>query len=366
MKRRPLKYLYWVVSFIGDSRPTTTATRPDLSRQDTEQYLKYYQSSLADGVQSDGSSGKDVSRSSRLRRQMSGGSTSPSDYSSDDREPARVEKVDPGVRRRPSVPSDGGSDRRRLAIVQMDTVAEGTSRSSTEKSHESGSIRSRRGLASNLAGLALVAPPDAAVKSYTQLTPPSTAPITGDMTMRDTPLYNSRSETGHNRSASEAVHSKKNSPRDVGIVGTGRVSPVTSLPKETRVATVKSNVLQPPIFQQPQSRSPSPITVADASDHVNDLLSPVHARPPMNRRSTEQLIVTPDIGEGKDIGARVAAPVVVSLESTKSLQVRKPSTRKASPPTPQIVIQQVPATAFPATHTSPYLHYQPGTCMPPN
>lgn len=321
--------------------------------------MQYYQSSLADGVKSDGSDGE-ASRSPRLKRQMSGGSTSPSDYSDDEREPKRAEKTGPAVRRRPSLPSDGGSDRRRLAIVQMDTVDEASSRSSAGNLHESGSIRSRRGLASNLAGLALVAPPDAAVKTYTQLTPPSTAPITGDTHIRGSPHSSSHSERGHSRSASEAATSKKTSPRDVGIVGTGRISPMANPPKEIRVAKDKSNVLQPPIFQQPVSRSPSPNSaVSDASDHARHLLSPALARPSMNRRSTEQLIVTPEIGEEKEIGARVAAPVVVSLESTKSLQVKRPSTRKASPP-PQIVVQQAPATAIPTTNLSPYLNYQPG------
>ncbi|KAF9468874.1 hypothetical protein BDZ94DRAFT_1152647 [Collybia nuda] len=336
----------------------TTAKPLDSSRRDTDHYLQYYQSSLADGVKSDGGDGE-ASRSPRLRRQMSGGSTSPSDYSSDERETRRMKESDSAVRRRPSLPSDGGSDRRRLAIVQMEAVAEGTSQPSAEKLRESGSIRSRRGLASNLAGLALVAPPDAAVKSYTQLTPPSTAPITGETSYtRDAPSSISHSERGHSRSASEVVDSKKKSPRDVGIVGTGRNSPIINLPKQFNIAKDRGTVLQPPIFQQPVSRSPSPNAASVASDHAHDFLSPIQARPPLNRRSTEQLIVTPEIGEEKAVDTRVAGPVVVSLESTKSLQVRKTS-RKASP-TPQIMMQQVPVAAFPVTGTSSYLNYQPG------
>lgn len=363
-----LKYLSWVVvSVVGDSRPTPTPTRSDPSRRDTNSYPH---SPLPSGR----SHATDPhTRTPALKRHISSGSTSSSEYSSasqsadaSSKDPRGTSGAAPKLRRRRSGDrSEGGSDRRRLAIVQMDT--ESTRKSSSSQPHGNGNLRSRRGLHSNLAGLALVAPPDAAYSSYTHLTPPSTAPITGDMSKRDIPDDGSRGtleRRRHYKTSSEGLNANKRSPRDVGIVGTGRLSPTQDVynSKET-----PNDDLHPPIFQQPHSRSPSPGGVSDVSDPMRNLLSPVLAKSPFRRRSNEDsLIVTPELGEEKDIATRVAAPVIVSLDSAQNIQIDKDSPRKASPSAsgsaPQIVVQSVLAntSAFPPSDASPYLHYQPG------
>lgn len=367
-----LKYLSWVVvSIVGDSRSSSTTTRPDPSRLDTKLHSNPHQSSLP----TDRSHASDQERYTRtpgLRKYVSSGSTSSSEYSSASQNDSKDPRPKPGVssklRRRSGDRSEGGSDRRRLAIVQMDTESK---RKSSSQPHGDRSIRSRRGLQSDLAGLALVAPPDAALNSYTHLTPPSTAPITGDMIKRDSSDGNSkntREGKGHHKTSSEGLHSKARPPRDVGIVGTGRPS-LTKDAFQGGGSKLKDG-LHPPIFQQPHSRSSSPGSTSDISDPMRNLLSPVLARLPNKKRSTEDsLIVTPKIGQEKDVSARVAAPVVMSLESAQIFQTEKHSSHNASPTpngsAPQIVVQSVPAstTAFPPTDTSPYLHYQPGQCI---
>ena len=68
--------------------------------------------------------------------------------------------------RRSSTLSDTGTDRRRLAIVQMETVAEGQPKAVSERGHKP---------ETNFAGLAIVAPPDASPTAYTHLSPPTSA-----------------------------------------------------------------------------------------------------------------------------------------------------------------------------------------------
>ena len=357
-----LKYLSWVVvSVLGDSQPTPTPSDP--SRRDTKPHP---QSPLPSGR----SQSNPHARTPGLKKHVSSGSTSSSEYSSTS-QGADVSSRDASgklgtasqLRRRSGDRSEGGSDRRRLAIVQMDTEP---TRKSSSQPHGNGNLRSRRGLQSNLAGLALVAPPDAAYNSYTHLTPPSTAPITGDVSKFDNQSgsKSTREGRGHSKTLSEGLNADKRLPRDVGIVGTGRFSPT----KDTyngKEPTLNDD-LQPPIFQQPHSRSSSPGGVSDISDPMRNLLSPVLGKLPYKRRSTEDsLIVTPEIGEEKDIAAPVAAPVIVSLESARA-QIEEHAPRKASPApngsTPQIVVQSVPAdtSAFPPSDASLYLHYQPG------
>lgn len=280
-----------------------------LTRQDTEQLLSYYHSPLADS--------KPLSPeidSARHHRQPSVGSTSSSDYSTDsslseysskDQESSQTEASPPGFRRE-RAPSEGGSDRRRLAIVQMAdaTATERVSKALTDQTNSTSSIRSRRGIEGNMEGLALVAPPDAAPGSYTSLTPPPTAPATSVQKMQD------HQDRGHSRSASEAVGKKSTSPRNVGIVGTTRptVSPHQPPSILASLATDDTN-LRPPIFIHPQTRSPSPAVSALSAD--SDVFFIKGTRP-------DPLVVTPGIGEGKRIDAPVAAPVVVNLSSNDS------------------------------------------------
>lgn len=218
-------------------------------------------------------------------------------------------------------------------------------------------VRSRRGLEGHLAGLALVAPPDAARTSYDHLTPPSSAPITTDGATRGAEVF-ARDDKGHHRSASEAVGSKKSrkSPRDVGIVGTGQNHQTVDSPtKQQLQSTYTANdALRPPVFQQPHSRSPSPGNASDSSSQL--LRSP----PQFERRTTGlsiQSILTPEIGQGKEIHVPVAAPVVVNLGSVNAGALDRD--RSA----PEIVVPRSSSpSSFLPREPSSYLHYQPGEC----
>ncbi|KAF8897249.1 hypothetical protein BD779DRAFT_1795983 [Infundibulicybe gibba] len=194
--------------------------------------------------------------------------SSSSEYSDSEREtrkPKSPKSKQSKSRRRSSVPVQGNADRRRLAVVQMDSVAENKTYSDPGHGEDKAAatpkstIRSRRGHEQNLAGIALVAPPDAAVDTYTQLTPPPAQPTPEPKTPKH-----------HYRGASESTGQKK-SPRDVGIVGTQPPSPTLKLipelakaPGHTPAASIapantSTSSLHPhPIFQQPHSRSPSP------------------------------------------------------------------------------------------------------------
>lgn len=363
--KHPFKFL--IVLFAGSPRtakPTGPSKRDSkrdtahYKKRDTSHYLQYYQSSLADG-RSDGSD-QEYIPSPPLTRQTSGGSTSSSGYSSDmhpaelptrNATPDSISKA----RLRSSTPSDGGSDRRRMAIVQMDSLDESPPKPAYDQSLGNGSVRSRRGLPSSLAGLALVAPPDAAPRTYSHLTPPSTAPITGDTTMHDA----QRDAISHHRSTSEAVNVKKKSTRDLAHERRP-ASPTntTAFAEESRMSVAnKPPVLHHPHTRRQQSRSPSPKS-AYRPQEAEGLLSPLRARPAMARGDTQQsLILTPEIGEEKEIGARVAAPVVINLSSAEPYRQRKSSTRK---PSPQIVVQSATGPVFPPNNASTYLHYQPG------
>lgn len=253
--------------------------RPTLGRSDTEQLLSYYQSPLADSNYNNSEATN--TRRPTAHRQLSSTSTSESDYSDSSHSDYTAQK-------RTSIPSEGGSDRRRMAIVEMDTLVE------TAKRHNS--LRARRGKDGSFGSLALVAPPDASPKSYTGLSSsPSAAPTEGKHYV-ESPTRDDMHI--HHRSHSEAVSPTK-SPRNVGIIGTARQPIILDLESVDE----GGKTLRPPIFIHPQSRSPSPAT------------SQISSLPPMKRRSTGQSItvVTPEIGSGKPIDAPVASPIVVDL-----------------------------------------------------
>lgn len=256
--------------------------------------------------------------------------------------------------RRPSVPSVGGSDRRRLAIVEMDSTA---SLSMSHRQQEwdkegpgdvvSSSLLSRRGLHVN--GLALMAPADASPKSYTDLTPPPTAPIVPERF--DTHIL----IPGHQRSASEAtphtayrsrLHHKTS--RDIGIVGTGGIYSIVE-----GIGTNMQNEydgLKVPIFQTPaksRSSSPSAQTPDLSSSATTSFNGSYYATPFMASSSLR----TPEVGEGKDIGQPVIGPVVVGLNA-EGVMRRQPSS-------PAIQISSS-SPSSPRHQSSPYIHYEPG------
>ncbi|OJT07344.1 hypothetical protein TRAPUB_1810 [Trametes pubescens] len=300
--------------------------------------------------------------------------------------------------RRPSVPSEGGADRRRVAIVEMDAAAQrsvsrkrskGLSgsdvKSSSSSSMSGGTLFSRRGM--NIGGLALVAPPDAAPKTYTDLTPPSTAPA--DRASHPPPSASSHYHA-HARSASEAVdaggrarrlHHK--SSRDVGIVGLSSASSASdSLGPASPTSDDYHNYahtegLGVPVFQTPaKSRPSSPgAGTPDLSD--TSTASAYHRSPEQRLLSTpifgmEDGIVTPGIGEWKDIQQPVVGPVIVGLppDMMQRTQPRRPASaapqqHSHSQPSSSVQSPTSRSPNYQSSHSSssassPYLHYQPG------
>ncbi|PIL36722.1 hypothetical protein GSI_00411 [Ganoderma sinense ZZ0214-1] len=313
--------------------------------------------------------------------------------------------------RRTSTPSEGGADRRRLAIVEMDpnsSVAplsigrkrskgvegEGKSvisssmpggRSGSDgmgSSPGTGTLFSRRGL--HIGGLALVAPPDASPKTYTDLTPPSTAPVSTAGTGPPPHVF----VPTHTRSASEAapaasprsrLHHK--SSRDVGIVGSltsastasESLSPASPAFSDDYHIYAQNEGLGIPLFQTPaKSRPSSPggttPELSDASTGSTAFQSPHQRLLSTPIFGMEDGIVTPAIGEGKDISQPVVGPVIVGLSPTmlQSHSARRMATNVSAATRGSPSVQtKAPARPSPSSHassssTSPYLLYQPG------
>ncbi|KAG6838014.1 hypothetical protein H0H93_008408 [Arthromyces matolae] len=325
---------------------------PSQSKQDTDNYLEYYQSAVADGQVDETDQ---ESSSHGLKRAVSVASTSSSDYSDDyaiDVPQTAPLHVSAKARRRSKAPSNGSSDRRRLAIVQMDPSENARPKKSKDDHSRSTSIRTRRGVTSDLAGIALVAPPDAAPTSYTHLTPPTTTPST-----TQPPDQNTTRSSAHSVRPSDIL-TTGNATREISAMDQMTVASKPSQ-VEPRII-VEGNAMSLPGDQHTKpSQSPSPSMRSGASDQAHQLLSPTsHAATGITRENTpNSLITTPEIGEGKDISARVAAPVIISLESAG------PFTRKkASLPRNDLVMYPATAsaTSFPSQDKSSYLHYEPG------
>ncbi|KIJ70345.1 hypothetical protein HYDPIDRAFT_35739 [Hydnomerulius pinastri MD-312] len=387
--------------------------RPNAVREESDFTLSYYQS--ADAGRSPSPSQYHINYDCDMARTDSGSQTSPrsllsststsstsaSDYSSESTKESPATRINlhsvqpraaspsaTGARRRTSIPSQGGTDRRRLAIIQMDTpkpppqkqYTEHTSWTSDSGGSPSNSLRSRRGLEG---GLALVAPPDASPRSYTALTPPMSAPMSNPRPSLSA-LHPVSSSSNHTRSTSEAVgvstkvfgHVPRKSSREVAIIGTtGFPGASASVPQQRSNTSPATEALKPPLFQMPQSRSPSPGTseISDSSSSANrarrrkDALAP-GVSPIKELKEASTPVRTPNIGESKHISDRVAGPIVINLFPESP----SPSSRPSS----QLSISQettssrttlsspiTPSTAFTSptsTTPSPYLYYQPG------
>ncbi|KAF7301513.1 hypothetical protein MIND_00716700 [Mycena indigotica] len=263
--------------------PTTATARPKLaraSRQDSELFASYYQSPLADaGIGYD-----------NHRKSLSGESTSSSDYSSDE------SSVSPP--RRPSLPSEGGNDRRRLAIVQTDSqpVAK----------------------APNLDGIALVAPPDAKSSAYIH-------------------------DKSHHRSASEVSNKAS---RDVGIVGTSTDLPRIEIPS-----------LQPPVFQEPHpSRAATPNSLPGPKRRSTDLSI---RTPELGQSKKIDAPVAPpvvvDLGLDPSLSPSIARDYSAYLKYEPGLH----STAGPLPPPPRTTFAINPST--PPPPRPPRLHSPPPT-----
>ncbi|KAL1681355.1 hypothetical protein EV122DRAFT_261161 [Schizophyllum commune] len=338
-----------------DLKPTL---RPVFTRQESVNILSYYQSPLADqGIsyaqqQQHQPSDAPAQRPPLRQRTLSGGSSSSSNYSAASDTEARSASSPASSRPRSSIPSDGGSDRRRVAIVELDQPQDHRKTRSSESGAddvlaESPGLRSRRGFRNDLHGLALVAPPDASPRAYSMQAPPSSAPsASGER--RETHHH-----THHGRSASEATQPPRanKGKRAIGIVGT------TEQENAARARETARRTLQPPVLQYPQSRSPSPGGTSEASEPRQR--SPTRftvssAHPPFSRRTTEQsILMTPEIGQEKDVTTRVAAPVIYDLHDQS---YSPPSSHSSSP---RIVVDSPAARKFQEVPSS-YLSYQPG------
>lgn len=244
------------------------------------------------------------------------------------------------IKRRTNAPSEGAVDRRRVAVVQMDTLKDAMSASGTSSS--TSSIRSRRGLMNQLAGLALVAPPDAEARSYTQLTPPPTAPL----------HQRNYDTTGHQRSASELVDSA-----NASVMRRHRVRDLDNKQGDkdiTNSATfdsINNNGLRSPPDGEPSS--------SRAVVGHRGLLSPtVKFALDSTRSSPSPPMTTPEIGASKEIHIPVAAPIVVDLASSKAMQ-QQPSVKLVSTPKSHIssILQRDDSSTIDRT---PFLGYQPG------
>ncbi|KAI0771491.1 hypothetical protein BD413DRAFT_475757 [Trametes elegans] len=414
--------------------------RPNLVRRETDQILSYYQSEhagrsfdyataagAADNAQHSSpaphvrkgsafSSESDYSShySSESVTSDSPSATTPVRATTTKSQPEGTRTHNPVARhsRRPSVPTEGGADRRRLAIVEMDepaplSVGRKRSRGLKDKSSQdfthtpsssmSGStLFSRRGV--HIGGLALVAPPDASPRTYTNLTPPSSAPVAADRTSHPPPSASSHyHHHAHARSASEAAQSSNShsqyhshshsqsqsqysrlhhkSSRDVGIVGLSSASTASesagpaSPTSDDYHMYAQHGGLGVPLFQTPaKSRSPSPGgTTPDLSDTSS--ASAYHRSPGQHLLSTpifgmEDGIVTPGIGEFKDIQQPVVGPVIVGLSPELMARTQQPpdasaaAQQHASVRSPQSPTSTSPS--YQSSSSSSYLHYQPG------
>ncbi|KAI0698911.1 hypothetical protein BC835DRAFT_625879 [Cytidiella melzeri] len=359
----------------SNTAPHPLIARPNIVRRDTDQILSYYQSEYA-GLSHDYDDDDDEQQQQRagLSRRGSSASKSSSDYSSestrrnhaarqadDSQVPSSVAGA-AGHTRRPSVPSQESVDRRRLAIVELDnSLAPSVRRKEISGSEGTGvssrsALLSRRGVHVN--GLALVAPPDASPATYTNLTPPPTAPIVvGDRGASIAP----RLPATHTRSTSETTgrrsHLRHKTSRDIGIVGIGAIHTLSgkgthpSPPRDTHTDTT----LQVPIFQTPsKSRSPSPAAqTPDLADRSPPAISDsLHHRSwnHLPGSGDRQQVSTPSIGEGKDIQQPVVGPVVVGLHSGKVIRGQSI----------QSMDSHLASVAQGATNGSLYAHYEPG------
>lgn len=282
-----------------------------------------------------------------------------------------------GHRRRPSVPSEGGADRRRLAIVELDdSLTASLTRKRSQASHHHAdvssttttTISSRRGI--HVEGLALVAPPDASPRTYTDLTPPSTAPLSTERPPPSAlrpPLAHQRSQSDVTTATPKSRHQHKSS-RDIGIVG---AVPSSAEPHERPVLPAVGSqpaALKVPIFQTPtDSRSPTPGSNARTPDlSESGTLSPQAPFSAALATSghTEEAM-TPAIGESKEITQPVVGPVIVNTSEALRHRAQDRAVQSSvSSPGDVFASRQTQMSPLsvvsPSRSASPYVHYEPG------
>ncbi|KZT74550.1 hypothetical protein DAEQUDRAFT_720734 [Daedalea quercina L-15889] len=323
---------------------------------------------------------------------MRTGSGSSSEYSSDSRDcqsDARSSLNDSissfstegGHRRRPSVPSEGGADRRRLAIVELDDSLPASltrKRSQASRDHydadvsaTTATISSRRGV--HVEGLALVAPPDASPRTYTDLTPPSTAPLSTERPPPSAlrpPLAHQRSQSEVTTATPKSRHQHKSS-RDIGIVG---AVPSTAESHERPILPAVGTLqaaLKVPIFQTPaDSRSPTPGSNSRTPEPSEpSMLNPHGSYTPESSAlitpEHEQEMLTPAIGESKEITQPVVGPIIVNTsEALRHRSQDRAAQSSISCPGDAFATRQSQmsplSVASSSRSASPYVHYEPG------
>ena len=305
---------------------TNITRRTDLVRQDSDHLLSYYESSIPNETTHyirSRSPNKPPAKH-RIRKRSTGSSTSSSAYSNNEAEPheQRGSESSASVTKRLGTPSKGSADRRRLAIVQVDTLGDSARKALHDLSSSSatGTIRERRGYKNDLTGLALIAPPDAAVHSYSHLTPPPTAPLPVDNSNRV--QRTAALQAGHHRAASDfmtksfQVHSRNSQTRRMADNDNHAASPSPPAPP---ISDTPRSVISTAAEREPVGQSLLSAQYGVYQDA--NYLSPIR---------------TPRIGEGKEIHVPVAAPVVVNLEQSAQPKSGNPPPRSTSPATSSV------------------------------
>lgn len=304
MKRLSLKL--FIFSFIADKR-SKTAAQIDLA---------YYQAQLANNPQE------------HHRSSPRAASPSSSEYSCDSdaassSQPRSATRVLKHARRTSAI-SDVGSDRRRLAIVQMDRLDENRSKAVSDHGHDA---RSRSVAEPNLAGLAIVAPPDASPLTYSRLSPTTRA--------------------DHSRTRSEFTYSGTNPSQ----IPSSRPSSSSKPLKGSQPSTDRNLQHEPPPSAKATTLIPSvqPLKIHSSSSSSINLSS----------SSVDQPLTTPPIGQAKDVHVPVAGPVVVNLGPSRPLNIVKSKTGSDDTSAPPMTAQSSTELTGKRADVS-YLHYQPG------
>ena len=391
--------------------------RQVLSRRDTEQILDYYQSehagrtysSLKGSYISEGQAAQgEPEMSTSTRPTLTPRGIGRDSHGDDHTGRASLESVassSSGVQRRTSQRSAGGADKRRLAIIEMDSKRGSKPSSGAQLNNTFGSFAQppldhnlyaeRRVDSSHLGGFALMGLPDAEPSNYTDLTlAPASAPAAGITPISWSTKREPSPSGGHQRSISDiqprttGSHGSKAAPRDVGIVGTLETILPSSLVRldsayherqrpsssdgDIKGDKDRSSALTAPVFQTPRSRSPpSPLPLTGDSSS-----QPTAGNPSVSARAWTAgpgMQLTPSIGQEKEVGRPVAGPVVLDLSSGHpvirySPRIMPSSLPTTDPPTstprpygdcdPQRTAGRLP---FKPHQSGPsYVHYQPG------
>jgi hypothetical protein len=310
--------------------------RPPITKQETDSYLSYYQSPLADvgpfsppdvtGAQTT----SHTTRSGRRREfSLSSHSDSSSDYSSPGSPTRDIPPPSDGqVRRRPSKTSRTSGDRRRLHIVETQPAHSSGSGSRREDRYKS----SKKSMHKASSSFALVAPPDAAPTTYQDLTPPPlSAAVQQHMKAGDEQFRK------HNRSATTHVaESDYEFKKEVRRRGSQQTLPKITYPSQDIV------------------RSLTPASQASSTSGKSSYFIDIR------RSKDKQPLPTPEIGESKPIHASVAAPVITNIDfanygrgSSEAISIRPSSSTSSSH-------SHVPSPLFSPNQPEDYLHYQPG------